>query len=79
MEPYRPFVDYLVWNQKKSADDYHHIHTDRKAEFLALLSSDTLINKERSPMMIAMQTSAASLAKCYSGSSKKISYPSLPY
>jgi CRISP-associated protein Cas1 len=79
MEPYRPFVDLLVWKQKQSVDDYHNIHKERKAEFVSLLSSDALMNKERSPMMIAMQTTAASLAKCFAGTTKKINYPSLPF
>lgn len=78
MEPYRPFVDLLVWKQKNSADDYHFINRERKAEFVYLLTSDTIMNKEKSPMMVAMQSSASSLAKCFSGLQKRILYPTLP-
>lgn len=78
MEPYRPFVDLLVKKQMLESSDYHNIDKERKSAFLSLLSSDTLINNELSPMMVAMQTSAASLAKCFGGASKKMIYAEIP-
>lgn len=75
MEPYRPFVDLQVWNQKKESVEYHNITKERKTEFLNLLSSDTILNGERSPMMVAMQTTCTSLAKCFESISKKLVFP----
>lgn len=77
MEPYRPFVDRLVCAQIESFIEFVEITKESKAQFLSLLSSDTFMNDERSPMMIAMQTTAYSLAKCFGGESKKLSYPEL--
>lgn len=77
MEPYRPFVDWLVVQQMRTGADYHHLTPERKLSFLQLLHSDTLMKQERSPMMVAMETTSASLAKCFEGSIKKIDYPEI--
>lgn len=78
MEPYRPFVDLLVYRQIRSIPDYHYITKERKAEFLELLSADCSFKSNRSPIMVAMEYSTASLAKCFEGSVKKIDYPEIP-
>lgn len=78
MEPYRPFVDLLVYRQIRSIPDYHYITKERKAEFLKLLSADCSFKSNRSPIMVAMEYSTASLAKCFEGSVKKIDYPEIP-
>lgn len=78
MEPYRPFVDLLIYRQIRSIPDYHNITKERKAEFLQLLSSDCLFRSNRSPIMVAMEYSSASLAKCFEGDIKKIDYPEIP-
>lgn len=75
MEPYRPFVDYLVWNQKKKDTQYHDLNNGRKAEFLELLSSDVLIGKKKRPLMIALSETSASLSQCFEGKAKRIKYP----
>ncbi len=82
MEPYRPFVDLLVFEQKTANDDYHNITTERKAEFLKLLASDVIIpsgQNNTSPLMVALSQSTASLAKCFEGEDEKIKYPELPF
>ena len=77
MEPYRPFVDLLIYQQIRRMPDYHNITRERKEEFLQLLSADCLFKENRSPIMIAMEYTTASLAKCYEGNSKKIDYPEI--
>lgn len=77
MEPYRPFVDLLVYRQRQSIGDYHNLTKERKAEFLQLLHSDVENKGSHSPMMVAMEYSSASLAQCFAGSIKKPSYPQL--
>lgn len=77
MEPYRPYVDKMVWEQKNKHADYHNITTERKAELLALLSSDVIINDEKSPLMVALSSTTASLARCFHGEESKIVYPQL--
>ena len=38
---------------------------------------DVVINGKRSPLMIAAQQTTASLAKCFAGEIKRISYPEM--
>lgn len=76
MEPYRPFVDRVVWEQKEKDDDYHNLTRERKAELLSVLSSDVKINGEKSPLLVALSTTTSSLAKCFEGKEKQLVYPS---
>ncbi|MBP1677491.1 MAG: CRISPR-associated protein Cas1 [Bacteroidetes bacterium] len=46
-----------------------------KAKLLSIPVLDVNINGQRSPLMIAIGQTTASLAKCYLGESRKISYP----
>ncbi len=78
MEPFRPFCDWLVYRQIHSVPDYHNITKERKAEFLNLLQADCLYRQATSPLMVAMETVTATLAKCFEGTAKKIEYPELP-
>lgn len=77
MEPYRPYVDLLVWQMKESHPDYHNMHKERKAEFLNLLGADVMINNRKRPMMVAMSETTASLADCFGGSRSIIKYPEM--
>jgi CRISPR-associated protein Cas1 len=36
---------------------------------------DVLINEEKSPLMVAVQKTTASLAKCFEGKQRRILYP----
>jgi CRISPR-associated protein Cas1 len=46
-----------------------------KKRLLQLPAIDVNINEETSPLMIAMQRTSASLARCFLGESRKIIYP----
>jgi len=48
-----------------------------KAKLLTIPVLDVQINGQRSPLMIAAGFTTASLAKCYTGEIRKISYPEL--
>lgn len=78
MEPYRPFVDAIVRNiiDKTSAVDT--LTKEFKVQLLNLPTVDVLVDDEKSPLMIATQRTAASLAKCYAGEQRKIIYPQMP-
>lgn len=75
MEPFRPFTDWLVYQQIQTIPDYHNITKERKADFLQLLQNDCLYKDETSPLMVAMENVTANLAKCFEGTNKKIEYP----
>ena len=75
MEPYRPFVDLLVIDMMKKYEDISQITTEMKRDLLMLPYEDVVIDGKRSPMMIAIQTTANSVYKCFSGEARKILYP----
>ncbi|MEQ1553893.1 MAG: type II CRISPR-associated endonuclease Cas1 [Ferruginibacter sp.] len=75
MEPYRPFVDKVVWNIVRMNGNYLEITPDMKRQLLGIPAMDVIINEEKSPLMVAVQKTTASLAKCYEGKARKIMYP----
>lgn len=75
MEPYRPFVDKLVVDIIHWHTQYTIITNEHKRALLSLPVADVMIDGHRSPMMIAIQTTANSVQRCFSGESRKIIYP----
>ena len=75
MEPYRRFVDKLVAEIVDSGMDITNLTTEIKGKLLTIPVIDVVINNKRSPLMIAMATTTASLYKCYSGELRKMAYP----
>lgn len=75
MEPYRPYVDDLVANMVDSGIDCTNLSTDVKSRLLSIPVIDVVINDRRSPLMVGVGMTTASLYKCYSGEQRKISYP----
>ena len=75
MEPYRPFVDKLVVELTDSGEDIQELTKSLKAKLLSIPVLDVIINDQRSPLMIAVGITTASLAKCYLGEARKIVYP----
>ena len=76
MEPYRPFVDDLVISTMKKMEVSDDLTVALKREMLSIPVLDVVIGGKRSPLMIAAGLTAASLAKCYNGEAREISYPS---
>ena len=77
MEPYRPYVDKLVAEIVDSGIDCSTLTTELKGKLLSIPVLDVVINGRRSPLMIAVGTTTASLYKCYSGELRKIYYPEI--
>jgi len=75
MEPYRPFVDKLVIEIMDSGEDFSELTKPIKSRLLTIPVLDVTINNQRSPLMIAVGFTTASLAKCYAGETRKIMYP----
>ncbi len=83
MEPYRPYVDEIVYylieeyyDEEKEEQKYE-LTTELKAELLKIPAIDVLIDNEKSPLMLAMQRTTASLFHCFAGDSRKILYPTI--
>lgn len=76
MEPYRPYVDELVFNLiKEKGLPEDGLTKEWKVELLKVPVLDVVISGKRSPLMIAAAQTTASLYKCYSGEIRKIVYP----
>ncbi len=75
MEPYRPFADKVVWNIVLMNGRYLELTPDMKKQLLNIPAMDVMINEEKSPLMVAVQKTTASLAKCFEGKQRKIMYP----
>ena len=76
MEPYRPFVDKLVFEIVSSGIDTAELSQEIKVKLLGIPVLDVFINGQRSPLMIAVGQTTASLYQCFSGEIRKIKYPS---
>ena len=75
MEPYRPYVDEIVYALYTNGE--RELTKDVKAQILSLLFADTVFGKITKPLEVGLTTTTASLAKCFNGEQKKISYPQL--
>lgn len=75
MEPYRPYVDRLVVELYDSGIE--ELSQSVKATLLSIPVLDVFINGQRSPLMVAVGQTTASLYKCFSGESRKILYPEM--
>ncbi len=78
MEPYRPFVDNIVYTIVRNGEDFYELSTSIKKQLLEIATVDVEIDDKKSPLMVGMQRTTASLAKCFSGELRKINYPVFP-
>lgn len=75
MEPYRPFADELVFNLLLQYPNQLELTKDVKQKLLQIPVLDVVIDGNKSPLMVGLQKTTSSLAKCFGGESKKILYP----
>jgi CRISPR-associated protein Cas1 len=77
MEPYRPFVDKLVFNYVHSSKDNLKLTQQAKAHILTIATQDVCIDGLVRPLFVAITTTTASLYKCFTGELRQIKYPEL--
>ena len=75
--PIALMVDQLVLDIIQCNLEISDITRDLKMRLLGIPMLDVVINGKRSPLMIAAQQTTASLAKCFAGEIKRISYPEM--
>lgn len=75
MEPYRPFVDDIVVTLVRDGEDFTELTPSIKKQLLTIPVIDVFIEEQKRPLMIAVQRTTSSLAKCFSGNQRKIIYP----
>jgi CRISP-associated protein Cas1 len=74
MEPYRPFVDELVMNHEIFIKQ-DELNIEAKKVLLSIPTIDVTMEGNNSPLMVAVQRTCASLAKCFAGDEKQLLYP----
>lgn len=77
MEPYRPFVDMLVCSMIDLEEPFFELTPSIKKQLLTIPAMDVFINGNKSPLMVCVQRTTASLAKCFEGKEKNITYAEL--
>jgi len=75
MEPYRPYVDKIVLKIIDDGENFLELGTSIKAKLLGIATVDVQFERGTSPLMVGLQSTTASLAKCYEGTIRKINYP----
>lgn len=76
MEPYRPYVDEIVFNIVETYGAANiELTKDIKARLLSIPTTEVVIAGKRSPLMIAASQTTASLYRCFSGELRRIIYP----
>lgn len=77
MEPYRPYVDAMVVDLTDKIGYPDEINIQHKQVLLTIPTIEVSINGQRSPLMVAVAQTTASLYKCFCGETRKIIYPSM--
>jgi CRISPR-associated protein Cas1 len=73
MEPYRPYVDEIVFNAAE--EGLLELDKETKARLMNLLFTDVKIGKVTRPLTNALTITSASLLKYYKGEIKKLTLP----
>lgn len=76
MEPYRPYVDRLVVETMAECCDVE-VTTAIKSRLLTVPTLEVHIGGQRSPLMVAASQTTASLARCFAGEGRRVTYPEL--
>lgn len=75
MEPYRPYLDKIVLGIIDRGENFLELGTNIKSQLLGIASVDVQFERGTSPLMVGLQSTTASLARCYEGTIRKINYP----
>jgi CRISPR-associated protein Cas1 len=75
MEPYRPYVDEIVLCIIDNGEDFTELSNSIKSQLLGVASADVQFEKSRSPLMVGVQNTTASLARCFELKARRITYP----
>ncbi len=73
MEPYRPFVDELVFDLYANGET--ELSKQTKSDLFRILFCDVHFSKVTRPLEVALSLTTASLARCYKGEEKSIVFP----
>ncbi|MET4082375.1 CRISPR-associated protein Cas1 [Pedobacter sp. UYP30] len=77
MEPYRPYVDEIVLDIIDRGENFLELGTSIKTQLLGIATVDVQFERGTSPLMVGLQSTTSSLAKCYEGVTRKLIYPAM--
>jgi len=77
MEPYRPFIDAHIVCLIASHGEQEEITREWKIELLKIPTLDVSISNEKSPLLVAVSKTTASLARIYEGAEKRLQLPAI--
>lgn len=77
MEPYRPFVDWVVYRIVDEGLAYQELDTTLKLRLLQIPQVNVYFDDMTSPLLVGVSRTTASLARCFEGSARKITYPEI--
>ena len=75
MEPFRVFVDEIVYAISLNFFDNFFLTKEIKVELLKVMTVDTFYDNVIRPLSVGVSITTASLAKCFAGEQRKIAYP----
>ena len=75
MEPYRPYVDEVVFSLIQEYGKNAELTKEIKARLLTVPTLEVAIGGKRSPLMVAVGQTTASLYKCFNGELRRVAYP----
>lgn len=78
MEPYRPFVDKIVYHLVVKYNNPEQLTREIKAELIGVTYVDCIVDDQTSPLQIATLKTARSLQKCFAGEARKLLLPEFP-
>jgi len=77
MEPYRPYVDRVVFQLTSEFPELEELTPEIKKRLLQIPVIDIMIDGNASPLMVGVQRTTASLSACFEGSARKMVYPEM--
>ncbi len=77
MEPYRPYVDQIVLRIIDNGENFLELGPSIKSQLLNVATVDVQFERGTSPLMVGLQNTTSSLAKCFEGVSRRINYPQM--
>lgn len=78
MEPYRPFVDRMVFEFAQENEMGENLSQEAKIHIMQIATKDVVINQTTRPLLVAASITSASLQKCYMGELRQVKFPSFP-
>jgi len=75
IEPYRPFVDEIVYKHYNHSNEKTELTVEEKKAILTVLTCDVCFGKKRCPLMLGISKTTASLAKCFLDKKLELIYP----